>query len=592
MLRNVVISVVGLLAESRDEEAIASVKSYIGEAQIASDHPELFSKAIDSGNNTDTIKDLSSLSEEEQERHFEIAQACGLTDLIDWMLYLHPAQKKLVDRDYNGPARVIGVSGSGKTCVLVHRAQRLARKYREENVLVLSLNAALCKLIKEMLDKLCAPSIRPRIDVMTIHEYCTKVVKTICPDRLMRKEDPKSGETLSLAWRDFMQKRHAKENADSLISALEQRPGQYLDGKTYLLEELAWLRSGFGFGERLHYLTCDRHGRGIPLPRSSAVPGGVTEEILGFPSDARKRVLDFLRDYEEYMEAGGLADVYEVPLAAFSLRHQIADYNNLKARCVLVDEVQDCSTVELAVIAKIPTQQENGIYLTGDPVQKVFPKQHDLAKAGIGIVGRSAILRLNYRNSKQILNAAYRIIDRYRGLAPIEEEDILEPEYAFRDGPRPILYQCSSSEEQQELILWYLSQQTPEEFSSTCIGSPNEEVLTKLEVACKARGWPTFTITGESSREGRVGEGIKLSLLYDLKGFEFRQVYLVDLADVYLLPKGMAWEERWRNAFQLYVAMTRARDELIMCHRGDQSLLLQPLEDFVEHAEASMLLGN
>ncbi len=512
-LRNLLVTLISQFVSSRDEEAHATIKSYLGEAQKASDHPHLFSTAIDSGNNTDSLKDIYWLTSDAQERHFEIARACGMTDLIDWMLFLHPEQTKLVERDFIGPARVLGVSGSGKTCVLVHRAQRLAHKYPGENILLLSLNAALCKLIREMLDKLCKANIRSQIDVMTIHEYCTKAVKTIRPERLMRKEDPKSGETLSLAWRDFMQKRHAKDNADLLIGALEQRPGHYLDGKVYLLEELAWIRSGFGLDGRPRYLTCDRHGRGIPFPRIGVSSG--KEEPLddnsGFPPDARKRVLSFLKDYEEYMEAGGLADVYEVPLAAYELRHEIVKYKALQARCVLVDEVQDCSTVELAVVEKIPSRQENCIYLTGDPVQKVFPKQHDLVKAGIDIVGRGAILKLNYRNSKQILKAAYAIIDYYRGIAPIDEAEILEPEYAFRDGSRPILYNCASSEEQQELIMWYLSQQTAEEFSSTCVGSPNEETILKMESACKARASQLYDYRAVS-RKG-VGEGTVFSPL-------------------------------------------------------------------------------
>lgn len=589
-LRNVVISVIGLLADCRDQEAIASVKSYLGDAESATDNPRLFSEAIDSGLNTDTITDLSRLSDVELGHRFDIADANRTTDLLDWMLYPHPQQHKLIEREYQGPARVIGVSGSGKTCVLVHRARRLAKKYPGERVLILSLNASLCKLIREMVDRLCESVLLPQIEVITIHEYCTRVVNTVHPDRLLRNKDPRSGETLALAWRDFMQKRHAKVSADPLVNALESR-GQYLDGRMYLFEELAWVRSGFGIEERLHYLACERHGRGVPLPKSMLRDAGEdSEESFGLPRDARQRVLVTLRDYEEYMEAGGLADVYEVPLAAFSLRHEIAKHENLQSRCVLVDEVQDCSTVELGVISRIPTKQENGLYLTGDPVQKVLPKQHDFPKAGVSIVGRGEILRLNYRNSKQILKAGYRIIDHFRGLAPIDDADILEPEYAYREGPLPILYSCASAEQQLELVLWYISHQSAEEFSSTCIGSPNEDCLRRFEVACKAKGWQTFTISGEFSREGRVGEGIKLSLLGDLKGFEFRQVYLVDLSDVYLMPKGAAWEERWRNAFQLYVAMTRARDELIMSHCGVPSLLLQPLEDFVEQSVASELL--
>ena len=44
----------------------------------------------------------------------------------DWMVFLHPDQRRLVDRRFNGPARITGGAGTGKTVVGVHRAARLA----------------------------------------------------------------------------------------------------------------------------------------------------------------------------------------------------------------------------------------------------------------------------------------------------------------------------------------------------------------------------------------------------------------------------------------------------------------------------------
>jgi hypothetical protein len=38
-----------------------------------------------------------------------------------WAVFLHPAQRQLVDRSYAGPARVSGSAGTGKTIVALHR---------------------------------------------------------------------------------------------------------------------------------------------------------------------------------------------------------------------------------------------------------------------------------------------------------------------------------------------------------------------------------------------------------------------------------------------------------------------------------------
>ena len=43
-----------------------------------------------------------------------------------WTVFLHPAQRGVVERTFNGPARVSGSAGTGKTVVALHRAARLA----------------------------------------------------------------------------------------------------------------------------------------------------------------------------------------------------------------------------------------------------------------------------------------------------------------------------------------------------------------------------------------------------------------------------------------------------------------------------------
>jgi len=53
-----------------------------------------------------------------------------------WTIFLHPAQRELVEHDFNGPARVAGSAGTGKTIVALHRAVHLARHNRESRILL------------------------------------------------------------------------------------------------------------------------------------------------------------------------------------------------------------------------------------------------------------------------------------------------------------------------------------------------------------------------------------------------------------------------------------------------------------------------
>ena len=47
----------------------------------------------------------------------------------DWMIFLHPDQRALVERRFSGPARVRGSAGTGKTVVALHRAAVLAKRF-------------------------------------------------------------------------------------------------------------------------------------------------------------------------------------------------------------------------------------------------------------------------------------------------------------------------------------------------------------------------------------------------------------------------------------------------------------------------------
>jgi superfamily I DNA/RNA helicase len=583
--RQVLIQAVALIASGDTDKAIATITLFLGNATTATEKPDEFVTAIDCGENSDKLIKLSDISTEELDR---INKTDGFTD---WMLYLHPDQRRLVDHDYNGPSRLLGVSGSGKTTVLVHRANALATKYSHDQVLVLTINPALSQLIRHLLNCLCTNSVRARIQVSTIYEYCYHAIKIISPQNRIEKLDPRSGEDLEACWKDFLDKRHASQNILKVTNVLEEREAN-INSAGYILDELIWIRSGFGRNERKNYLTSERTGRGIALPKFD----GKVKQNLGdkeFPPDTRPRLLRLLDDYEEYMKDGGLMDDDGVSLEAFSIKHRIKAHPSLRARCVLVDEVQDCSTVELAVISEIPTEAENGLFLTGDPVQKVYAKQQDLILAGLDIRGRSTRMVLNYRNSRQILEAAYSIIKFYREIAPIPPDEVLEPEYAAKEGPRPKLYECASREEQIRLVTLYLGWMSPDEHDGVCICSASEESLREFSSVLLQQGLLVYRIHGGRSTSNPViSRGIKLCLMRDVKGYEFQYLFLVDLIDGVVMPNGMPWEERWRVAFLVYVAMTRARKELIMSFINNRSYFLGPLQDTAEDLMASDVLSG
>lgn len=81
-----------------------------------------------------------------------------------WTVWLHPAQKEFVDRDFNGPARVIGSAGTGKTVVALHRAARLARENADARVLLTTFNTRLAEGLAAKLPMLLSDgTVRARI---------------------------------------------------------------------------------------------------------------------------------------------------------------------------------------------------------------------------------------------------------------------------------------------------------------------------------------------------------------------------------------------------------------------------------------------
>ena len=84
-----------------------------------------------------------------------------------WMVFLHPAQQELVEKDFNGPARVSGSAGTGKTIVALHRAVHLARQNPESRVLLTTFTDALANALKQKLKYLIGstPRLAERLEI-------------------------------------------------------------------------------------------------------------------------------------------------------------------------------------------------------------------------------------------------------------------------------------------------------------------------------------------------------------------------------------------------------------------------------------------
>ena len=71
-----------------------------------------------------------------------------------WTVFLHPAQRRIVESRYSGPARVSGSAGTGKTVVALHRAVHLARANPDARVLLATFSDTLANSLRVKLGRL------------------------------------------------------------------------------------------------------------------------------------------------------------------------------------------------------------------------------------------------------------------------------------------------------------------------------------------------------------------------------------------------------------------------------------------------------
>ena len=88
-----------------------------------------------------------------------------------WTIFLHPAQRTLVERDYSGPARVAGSAGTGKTIVALHRAVFLTRANPDARVLLTTFSDTLANALRAKLRRLISnePRLGERLEVHSMN---------------------------------------------------------------------------------------------------------------------------------------------------------------------------------------------------------------------------------------------------------------------------------------------------------------------------------------------------------------------------------------------------------------------------------------
>lgn len=478
----------------------------------------------------------------------------------EWMLFLHPDQRALVDREFSGPARVRGAAGTGKTVVALHRAASLAKRYAsdDDRVLVTTYISSLPPVLEQLYRRL--PTAEPtRVDFLNVD----KLAYRICAEAGQRPTiDPRAVDAA------FAGAIKAVVTDGSPI----HRAGLTRD---YLKEEVRAVIKGRGITDLDTYLDVRRTGRKTQ-----------------FGDALRRQTWELKAAWDAGMAKRGAEDFHDVVLRARDVARARSEPTY---RAVVIDEAQDLTLVALQMLRALVNGQgperPDGLFIAGDGAQRIYAGGFTLRQAGVEVRGRTTVLRTNYRNTSEIYSAAIGVT----GGDAIEDLDEQyqrseEPAEIGRSGAPVELIAATTFEAEVEALVSRARDLVdrdglvgPGDIGICCATNHQAKAVRR---AVAATGFATQDL---KDYDGTPNSCVKVGTHHRAKGLEFKVVFLPGLSDDEFprpAPAGMG-EQEYADQLSLqmsalFVAMTRARDRLVLSCTGDPSSVLEPIISVVE----------
>lgn len=465
--------------------------------------------------------------------------------LEKWRVFLHPSQRKIVEKDYSGPARVLGGAGTGKTVVAMHRAKHLASRLEDkERILFTTYTTNLAGDIKESLRKICTIDEMRKIDIFNLDAWVMQFMR-------------ENGFTYTIAYDE--QIKEIWENAIILA-------GDTCGFNTQFFKE-EWLKviSSQEAYTKEAYMRASRIGLGTRLDRKTRI-----------------QVWKVIEEYQALMKDKQIRDV---ETAMYECRLVIErNPNLLQYSAVIVDEAQDFSMNAYRLLRAIAGEQhKNDMFIVGDTHQRIYRNRVVLSKCGINIRGRSSNLKINYRTTEEIRKYAISLL---KGIS----FDDLDDEYESKEicqslthGVKPSIKNFNTVSEEIEYIVEEIKrlQSLATDLRSICIVARTHRLLDQYISGLISEGIRIYEIK-RSKIDDRNFEGVRVATMHRVKGLEFKHVFVVAVNKrvIPLLPVDditdtvVAQELLTAEKCLLYVALTRAQESAYITSYGQQSELI------------------
>lgn len=461
-----------------------------------------------------------------------------------WTIFLHPAQRQLVERDFSGPARVSGSAGTGKTIVALHRAAFLTRANPDARVLLTTFSDTLAHALRTKLKALLSsePRLGERLEVHAMNAIGRRLYEL----NFGRPQIATPEKVRQLL-------------ADASASVEGNKFSQHFLRTEWEQVVDAWQLENWDA-----YRDVSRLGRKTRLPEPQRrLLWAIFEQVFA------KLQADQLVTYACIFSR--LATHLQ------SSKHPPFDF------CV-VDEAQDINVAQLRFLAALGGGRHNSLFFAGDLGQRIFQQPFSWKTLGVEVRGRSRTLRINYRTSHQIRMQADRLLGPELTDMDGNAEERRGTTSVF-NGPPPTVIALPSPEEEIATVGQWLIDRTNEGLKPHEIGLFVRSVaeLDRAKAAVDEAGLVGKVL--DEHVETTVDQ-VSISTMHLAKGLEFRAV-VVMACDDEIIPlqeriETVADDSDLQEVYDterhlLYVACTRARDHLLVTSGNEPSEFLDDL---------------
>lgn len=466
--------------------------------------------------------------------------------LAQWRTYLHQSQYDAAYKPtYNGPVRITGGAGTGKTVVAIHRAGALADALSERDgtpILFTTFTRNLAQSIERDLQSLGGSDLVEVVDVLNVDRLAHRVVA----DAEGKQPGIVANDTLRALWED----------------AIDELGYDY--SPTFVHQEWEQVVLAQDLQSRDEYFAASRAGRGRRLDRKDRakvwkVVESVTQQLVG-------------RNQRTYLQIASAG-------AGYLEQERLKPY-----RHVVVDEAQDLHEAQWRLLRAAVDEGPNDLFLVGDSHQRIYDRRSSLSKVGIKIQGRSKRLRINYRTTHEILRWSLAVLGEgdFDDLDEGTDTHDVAGYHSFVHGPAPTTVGFPSRASMVDGVVAQVARWTSDGVDPADIGvtARTQASFGAVEGALATAGIRSFRL----GKDLRFGDGVALGTMHRLKGLEYRCVAVVD-ADGDTIPHALSLTPASQDQVQhdhdvkrerclLYVACTRARDDLWVGWSGAPSRFL------------------